>query len=287
MMKDMDVSVVGTGRMGSALVKRLSSVGYRVYAWNRSVERLRGLPAEALKSLKDVKGDAVAILVSDDPAVEFLMENGLLDADLTGKTTLLMGTYTPWCVAGVYRRLRERGSYVLCSPILSNPTTLEAGKAYCIVGGDAEGYERVKELYSSVGSSTYLGDSVEEAAAAKLAFNGLLLSFAALLGEATGLARSYGVGPDKFTAILENTMFKELGKRLITKMTTVKEATFTLELAKKDLTYAVQAAEQTNTPTQILSASKTLYELLTRIGMGGEDYSKAGAYESRLIDRYD
>ncbi len=279
----MKISVIGTGRMGVALVKRLNALGFRVYTWNRNREKLLNLPAVGLQTLKDIKGDAIAILVSDNPAVEYLLKNGLLEADLQDKPVMLMGTYTPEYMAEVYEQLKAKGAFVLCSPILSNPSTLEAGKAYCIVGGDEEGYEKARWFYDAIGSSTYLG-SVEKAAAAKLVFNGLLLSFVALLGEVAGIAKSYGVQLEDLMKILENTMFSGLAVRFLNKMMMVKEASFTLSLAKKDLTYAVRAAEQTKTPVQILSASKSLFELLERLGLGEEDYSKAGAFESRLIE---
>lgn len=277
------VSVVGTGLMGSALVRRLSSRGVRVKAWNRTVEKLRGLPADPVPDLSGVTGDLIAVLVADDDAVRSVLERGLLKARISGSVVSLMGTYTPGLVEEAARVLERAGASVLCSPILGNPASLERGEAFVIVGGDRSAYDRVAGLYDLIGRSMWIG-GLREAAVAKLAYNALLLSFVQLLGESAGLVKGYGLKLEDYVRILSHTMFSELARKYIGKILSDRPASFPIKLASKDLSYALSAAEKVNVPMSVVSAAKNLFDLMIRLGRGLEDYSRAGAIESRLVE---
>jgi 3-hydroxyisobutyrate dehydrogenase-like beta-hydroxyacid dehydrogenase len=265
----MEITVAGTGRMGSAFVKRAAALGHAVYAWNRTRERLAGLPAKPV-SLEETRG-VVAVFVADDEAMLEVVDK------LRGDAVVLMGTYSVEATADAVRRLAARGIPAVSSPIVGGPGNVERGDAIYLVGGDRRKVEELAPLYSQLGKAVFLG-SAEEAAALKLAYNALLIGVVAVLGEAASLAKAYGI-LDKYRDLLSMTVFKDIGAAYLDRIFSASQGTFALKHAAKDLRYAALAASRRGLPLSAISAVKSLYEVLTALGRGDDYYVRAGALE--------
>lgn len=255
--------------MGSAFVKRAAALGHTVYAWNRSREKLAGLPAKAI-SLEEARG-LIAVFVADDEAML-----GVVDRLKSG-VVALMGTYSVEATAEAVKRLASRGIPAVSSPIVGGPGNVERGDAIYLVGGDRHRVEELAPLYSQLGKAIFLG-SAEEAAALKLAYNALLIGVVAVLGEAASLAKAYGV-LSQFKDLLSMTVFKDVGAAYLDRIFSTSPGTFALKHAAKDLRYALLAASKRGLPLATISAAKSLYEVLTALGRGDEYYVRAGALE--------
>jgi len=72
----MKIGIVGTGRMGTAIVQRLLDVGHEVNVWNRTVDkRARGTPRQE-REWTPTLGE----LVNDSEVViSFLLDNGAVE----------------------------------------------------------------------------------------------------------------------------------------------------------------------------------------------------------------
>lgn len=267
----MDVTVIGTGRMGSAFAKRAVSLGHRVFAWNRTKERLEGLPAAPIASPKDGRG-LVAVFVADDEALSSLVD------EINGDVVALMGTYSVEGTSEALERLGARGLPAVSSPIVGGPGNVERGDAIYIIGGDRGAYDGLAAFYSELGKAVYVGPA-ERAAALKLAYNALLIGTVAVLGEAAALAKAYGVPLEQMKEVLAQTVFKDIGAVYLERIFSEAAGTFALRHAAKDLRYAAAAAGRKGSGSSVLSAVKSLYELLTALGYGDYYYVRAGALE--------
>ena len=96
----MTVTVIGTGVMGSALVRALDGAGHQVTAWNRT--RSRALPLASAgvtvaDSLLDALagGDPVIMCVSNQAAAAELVSDPAVTDLLRGRTLVQMTTGTP------------------------------------------------------------------------------------------------------------------------------------------------------------------------------------------------
>ena len=267
----MEVTVIGTGRMGSALVKRLASQGFTVYAWNRTREKLRDLPAKPIEDVSQARG-LVFIFVADDEALNAVRGVG-------GDVVSLAGTYSVGAVAAFSIRLSSMGIGFLASPVVGGPGDVERGTAIYIVGGPESTYQRVKDVFERLGTIIRL-PTAESAMALKLAYNALLIGSMALLGEYVILSRTYGVDDETSKELLRRTVFKDVAEKYLDRILNPRgPPSFTLTLAAKDVHYAVKSAGDARTPLVVSSAVKSLYELLSTLGFGNEDYVRAGLLE--------
>lgn len=268
----MEVTVVGTGRMGSAFVKRAAQLGHAVYAWNRTREKLSGLPATPISKLSEARG-LIAVFVSDDEALLSII------GELKGDVVALMGTYSIQGANAARRALEARGIPVMAAPVVGGPGNVERGDAIYLVGGGGVAYEKYAGFFAEMGKAMYLGD-FEKAVVLKLAYNSLLIGTVSVLGEAISLASSYGISPSVFKELLQQTVFKDVATAYVDRMLSNESGTFALKHASKDVRYAIAAASG-RSGAVVLSAVRTLYELLELWGFGDVYYIKAGILEGK------
>ncbi len=111
-----DIGIAGIGRMGRAIAERLLETGHRVRVWNRSAEKLAPLVAQGAeaaaspRALAEGSGVLLSIL-TDRAAIEavYAGEDGILSADLTGRTVIEMSTVRPEVEEDLARRVRAAG----------------------------------------------------------------------------------------------------------------------------------------------------------------------------------
>ncbi|MEU1159662.1 NAD(P)-binding domain-containing protein [Streptomyces sp. NPDC005921] len=108
------IGVVGAGRMGLPMVRRLAEAGHRVRVAARS-DAARGAltrePAEIVPGVAEVGEGADAVLVcvhTDEQVREVCLESGLLDAMPAGGILVVHTTASPHTVEAVACGVRGR-----------------------------------------------------------------------------------------------------------------------------------------------------------------------------------
>jgi 3-hydroxyisobutyrate dehydrogenase-like beta-hydroxyacid dehydrogenase len=195
------VAVLGIGRMGGAMARRLAACGFDVVVYNRSPEpamalaasigaRVAGSPAEA------VAGAAVAIsMVSDGAAVEDLYRgaNGAL-AGLDARTVVVdMSTVLPGTIQGLEAAVRATGAGVLDAPVSGSVAFAGSGGLTIMVGGEAADLERARPVLEALGSRVIHLGRLGAGATVKLAVNTIIYGLNESLSEALVLAEKAGV----------------------------------------------------------------------------------------------
>src|SRR4051812_33199649 len=120
----MQIAIAGTGKMGTAIAKRLLSLDHGVSVWNRTAQRAQALaeagaavvatPAELLKD-----ADAVISIVTDATALDavYFGPQGLLSAQPQGQLFIEMSTVAPAKQQEMGRRVTETGARYLECPV--------------------------------------------------------------------------------------------------------------------------------------------------------------------------
>lgn len=263
----MDVAVLGTGRMGAPVARRLAEAGHSVRVWNRTAGKCDGLGAVVADTPEAaVAGADVAItMLADGPVTESVIP--ALDAE------------TLWIQMGTIgvdetERLAARHPRFLDAPVLGSTPHAESGELVVFAAGvdaPAEIFDhiaaRVLRLSSRPGDATRL----------KLVVNLWLSDLVEALAETFALSEGLGLDPRSFLDAISgmpmDTPYAHLkgGKMLTGDYSTA----FSLELALKDVRLALAAARAAGIELPVAEATEARYAQAVAMGHGGKDTAAA------------
>lgn len=193
------IAVLGTGRMGGAMARRLATAGSDVTVWDRTSERAHALkvgrvaatPAEAVRAADVV----ISSLTNADAVREvYLGPEGAFDAASKKTLFIEMSTAGPESIEKLSGEARSRGLRLLEAPVLGSVPAVESGTLAVLVGGSEEALADARPVLERLGEIHYVG-GFGSAARLKLVANTMLgitsAAAAELLaaGTAAGLDR--------------------------------------------------------------------------------------------------
>lgn len=122
----LSISVVGTGRMGSALARALLRSGYRTTVWNRTKQKAEPLAAlgatVAGSVLEAVKAAEIIIVnVSDYQATAAVLHDDAVASALRGKLVVELTSGTPHGAREAAEWFAEHGASYLDGAIMATP----------------------------------------------------------------------------------------------------------------------------------------------------------------------
>lgn len=272
---------VGAGRMGAAMVRRLSAAGYEVAVQNRTrakAEALAGNGVTVVDCPADLAGCALvftAVTASDDLLAVTTGENGVLCGDSAPGVLVDCSTVSAESSARVRAAAAQRGSAFLTAPVSGNPDMVAAGTATFAVSGPVEVFERVRPLFEVLGdTATRVGDA-EQALAVKLCHNMLLGVMAQALSEVTVLAERSGTSRRAFLEFLNESGMGSRFTRSKTEPMAALDFTpaGTPPLLNKDLELGLDAARELGVPMPMAANASQLIASAIGAGYVDEDYA--------------
>ena len=272
------VAVIGLGRMGRGIAKRLLARSHEVYGYDvepRAYEQLQGAAGfHRLSSPSEAVGDSdYALLVLPDGAsvintMVFLKDYNGVVIDMT-----TVGLSEQARIEGMARDLRVN---LLSAMIEGGPANAEAGTLVFYVGGPRGLYERSAGVLSDLGSHVYLGDH-RAAVAMKLISTLILMSNTVVLAEAAQALGSLGVNPDTVVKALSmgGADSAQLRSRLPLMLSGQYKDLFSIELADYVAREAVAAIKELNGAlTPVLSEVAEVLSAARRLGLGHHDIAE-------------
>jgi 3-hydroxyisobutyrate dehydrogenase-like beta-hydroxyacid dehydrogenase len=194
------IGVVGTGRMGQAMVRHLVKNSYAVVAQDvepKAAEAARGLGATIAKTPAEVGRSCKFVIVAvgyDDEATAVMAGNdGLLDTMGAGSVIGVSSTCTPEHVKMLADKAWAKGVEVLDAPICRGQMAADTGTMLILCGGKPEVFERGKPIYSTFGKDYVLLGEIGAGQFGKAMNNFLLWVNVIALIEAGRLAESNGM----------------------------------------------------------------------------------------------
>ncbi|WP_206306320.1 NAD(P)-binding domain-containing protein [Streptomyces humi] len=193
------IGVVGAGRMGLPVVRRLAGAGHRVRVTGRTPEARRALGREPAQVVPDVAqvgegADVVLVCVRTDGQVrEVCLDSGLLTTMPSGSTLVVHTTGSPRTVQAVADRAAAGGIGVVDAPVSGGPPDVTAGRITLYVGGAADTVARVRPVLRSYADPVLHVGPLGFGQRVKLVNNTVFASQLGLLAHATRLGRRLGV----------------------------------------------------------------------------------------------
>lgn len=205
-MKSKKIGVVGLGRMGSNIARRLAELGYpiaAVYDINPEVTAsvASELSADNAKSLAEVSAvaDVVVTVVTDDAAMRAIYSvDPSVDSLLkkaAGRIFINCATVSPEVHVEVAERAGSVGARVLEALMASSIPQARQGTLYLMVGGEKSLYEEMEPVLKDMSSQLrYIGPA-GSAAKVKALVNMVMNINTAALAEGLGLGAALELDP--------------------------------------------------------------------------------------------
>ena len=288
------IGVVGTGRMGANIARRLHDLGYEIGAlYDVLPESARSIAAElgghACDRLAEVseRSDIILTVVTDDAAMQsiFAKEGDSLLTDALGKIFINCATVSPQTHRIVESRARASGARSLEACMASSLPQARNGTLYLMVAGDPETFDRVLPILENLSASLRYVGSAGRAAQVKAPVNMVMNANTAALAEGLGLGAALGIDLDLLREIFAATgaASRVLETDGADMQAREHETYFSAEHAAKDSAIALALAEEAGLQLPVARASYEQFERLKQLGLGHLD--KSGVAELTFKDR--
>jgi 3-hydroxyisobutyrate dehydrogenase len=244
------IALLGTGLLGSGMVRRFLKNGAQVTVWNRTAAKAHALEADGAAVASSpaaavANADRVHIVVQDDAVVDGLIEE-IAPALKMRAVVIDHSTTLPETTAKRLERVRAQGIRFLHAPVFMSPQMAADGVGLILVSGPAQDFEEVRaELQPMTGEVWYLGERPDLAAAYKLAGNCMLFAISGGLADVIAMARANGIDPlealSVFTKFQAGNIIAARGPRM--SRGEVTPASFAVAMARKDVGLMIAAAK--------------------------------------------
>jgi 3-hydroxyisobutyrate dehydrogenase-like beta-hydroxyacid dehydrogenase len=248
----MRIGFIGLGAMGGPMAANLQRAGHSLTVHDvRPVEGFdrKNSAAEA------AAGCEVLFTSLPGPAEVEATAAALRGAISRGAAWFDLSTNSPDVVRKLHAELARSQVYFLDAPVSGGPKGAQSGKLAIWVGGNREVYEKFLPVLKSIGDQPLYVGPIGAGSVAKLAHNCASFSVQAALAEIFTLGVKAGVEPVALLKALRQgaTGRKRTFDRLAEHFLPGKydPADFTVRLAHKDVTLALQMARDFGVPMRI------------------------------------
>lgn len=276
-----DVSLLGTGILGTPIALRLASTGLEVTVWNRTASKAEPLREAGLEVAGTAAGALLAspvaiLMLADAPAIREVLFAAEALAALAGRTVVQMGTIGPDESRAFAAQVASAGGEWVEAPVLGSIPQADSGTLQVMVGGTAVQLERLGPLLARLGTDVRHVGNVGSAAALKLALNQLIGSLTAAFATSLAYVRAEGLDAETFMEILRPsalyapTFDKKLGRMLDAEYA---NPTFGLRLLRKDIDLFIRGARAAGVEPQVAQAVLAVADTALAKGFADGDYA--------------
>lgn len=242
------IAFLGTGLLGSGMVRRFLKAGAHVKVWNRTEAKARALEFEGATAAPTPEAavadaDRVHCVLQDDAVVDALLER-IAPALTPGAVVLDHSTTLPELTTQRFERARSLGITFIHAPVFMSPQMAADGVGLILVSGPQAVFDKVHaELEMMTGEVWYVGERPDLAAAYKLFGNAMLFAISAGMADVMAMARANGIDPmDALSVFSKFHPAKSIQGRGPKMATADFAPSFTLEMARKDVGLMIAAA---------------------------------------------
>jgi 2-hydroxy-3-oxopropionate reductase len=288
----LSLGFLGLGAMGEPMVRSLLKAGFPVtVAAHQRRDALERLVAEGATQASDpaavaVKSAVVIICVPDAPQVEEVLfgERGVAAGLTAGSIAIDMSTISPIASQRFAGRLAASGVEFVDAPVSGGPVRAASGTLTIMVGAKPEVFDRVEPVLRAMGTPTLLG-GIGMGETVKLVNQVIIASVMIANIEALVFARRAGADLDAVRKVLATaTGSNYLLDQWLPKtwLAGSFEGGFALDLLRKDLAAALDAARATRYAMPLTGLAYQLYTARSGEGDGALDYSAIAKWYERI-----
>jgi 3-hydroxyisobutyrate dehydrogenase len=263
----MRIGFIGLGAMGRPMAASLQRAGHDLQVHDlRRVEGFANFKASVTEAAKDCE---VLFTSLPGPAEVEAVASQVHSV----KAWFDLSTNSPQAVRRLHTALAKKHIDLLDAPVSGGPRGAESGKLAIWVGGEQMVFEKFKPVLKAIGDQPYYVGPIGAGTVAKLAHNAASFTVQAALAEIFTLGVKAGVEPlALFKALRQGATgrkrtFDRLPEHFLPGV--YDPPAFTLRLAHKDMSLAMELAAAEGVPMKIGQAA--LDELAAAMQRGWSD----------------
>ncbi len=281
----MHIGIAGTGKMGSAIARRLLSLKHQVTVWNRTPERAQSLidmGAVWAASPRDMAEltDMVITMLTDEQALDqvYFGSAGLLCGPVGNKLFIDMSTVKPAKQQEIGARVAAAGGAYLECPVGGSVGPALEGKLLGFAGGSAADLARAQPVLDQLCRRVEHVGPLGAGALMKLAINLPLMVYWQTLGEALSLVQPLGLDPKRVIDIFSDTsggpnMLKVRGAMIAQALTGTQTGQVTINVAtmRKDMRAMLEQAALQNFRLPVTELALRCFDQVAGKGLDSVD----------------
>ncbi len=281
---------IGLGAMGEPMARSLQKAGFAVSAAaHKRRDAIERLKADGVTESPDyaalaAESDITILCVPDAPHVEeaLFSERGVAAGVRPGSIVIDMSTISPIASKRFAQRLADHGAAFVDAPVSGGPARAQTGTLTIMVGAEPEIFSRVEPVLRGMGTPYHLG-GIGMGETVKLVNQIIIAGVMVANVEALVFAQRAGADLDAVRKVIATAT----GSNYVLDQWLPKtwfagtfEGGFALDLLRKDVAAALDAARAMNFAMPASALAYQLYTARSAEGDGALDYSAiAKSYE--------
>ena len=277
------IGFIGLGRMGRPMASNLRKKGLELVVYDVNPEAVRALETVGARAANGPAGvaqasDVVITMLPSSVEVEatLLSADGVLANSRAGQIVMDMSTVEPQTTDRLAAAAAARGLSVVDAPVGRLAAHADRGESLFMVGASDDDFRRVLPLLQAMGTTIHHCGKVGSGIRTKLVNNYLAIVSCQLNAEALALSQRFGLDLAKTLEVLYGTTATNGQLRINWPNKVLAGDTtpgFTIDLAHKDLTLIIGAANTARVPVPVAAAAREAFSTARSRGMGGQDFS--------------
>ncbi|GAC1500367.1 MAG: 2-hydroxy-3-oxopropionate reductase [Vulcanimicrobiaceae bacterium] len=283
-----NIGFIGLGTLGEPMARRLLQAGHAVIgAVHTNRASLERLLREGLEEAPDAggvaaKADFLIVCVPDAPQGSEVLFGpaGVCQADPGPRVIVDMSTISPVACREFGRRLQAKGHRFIDAPVSGGPARAGAGTLAIMVGASDTDFAAAQAVLTDLGSPTHVGP-LGMGQTVKLVNQVLIANIMIANAEALTFAKEAGADID----VVRKVIATATGSNYLLENWLPKtwfagtfEGGFALDLLRKDLNAALEAAREIKVPMPASALAYQLYTAVSAKGDGRRDYSAVAKF---------
>jgi len=277
------IGFIGLGRMGRPMASNLSRKGFQLLVYDVDPEPMRVLAALGAQPVgsaaEAIRGSAILVTMlpsSVEVEATVLGPEGLLALGRPGQLLLDMSTIDPAATERIAAALEARGIAMVDAPVGRLASHADRGESLFMVGASEADFRRVRPLLEAMGTTIHHCGPVGSGGKTKLVNNYICIVLCQMNAEALAMSQRFGLDLEKTLEVLHGTTATN-GQLKINWASKVLAGDispgFTIDLAHKDLSLMMAAAQSAKVPMALGAATREMLSLARARDYGRRDFS--------------
>ncbi|NIM27144.1 MAG: NAD-binding protein [Gammaproteobacteria bacterium] len=277
------IGFIGLGRMGRPMAGNMQRKGFSLMVYDIAeapVQALVELGAVAAGSVAELAGECRTVITVLPSHVEvedvLLGGGGIVSAAESGTLVMDMSTVDPASTDRMAAALADAGMRFVDAPIGRLASHADRGECLFMVGADDADFDQVRPMLDAMGTDIHHCGPPGSGIRTKLVNNYLAITSCQMNAEALALTQRFGLDVEKTLNVIHGTTATN-GQLKVNYASKVlagdTEPGFQIDLAHKDLSLVMSAANAGRVPMTIGAAARESLSMARARGWGGKDFS--------------